>query len=485
MIAPDMVQPAFLWVPEHTSTAGGEAADFARAMGMEPEPEQLLALDVILAERPDGRWAAPEVGIAAPRQNLKSFCFEVVCLSDLWLGFGSELIVWTAHEFNTAMEAFRHVKQLIEEHEFLSRRVARVTEGNGTEGVELIDGKRLRFKARTKAGGRGLTGDRTVLDEAQQLQASHMGSLMPTMSAKSQHGNPQLLYGGSAGLAHSSVWRRVRDRGRAGGEPRLAWLEWCAAKGACASERCDHRVGSAGCQLDDEQALRQANPGLGRRISVEWIVENERKTMTPEEYARERFGWWDDPEEATVDGLPLDVWNACAVPESKLVEVQAWAVAPAEDLSWCAIAAVGTNADGKAHGEVVEYRRGTAWVAERMVELRTDHGEHPVVLEAKGPRSNLADDLAEVGIDATFASADEVVEACGELLSSLLDRKFVHIAQGELDMAVKGGRRRNVGEAWTWARRGSSAEISPVIAVTLALWGAGESVSLAPFLIVT
>src|ERR1051325_5236648 len=94
-----IVLPAFQWMPEHVSTAGSEAADLAVELGYELDPEQRLALDVVLAEKPGGKWAAFEVAIIAPRQNLKSFVGEIVCLADLWLGFGSNLVVWTAHEF--------------------------------------------------------------------------------------------------------------------------------------------------------------------------------------------------------------------------------------------------------------------------------------------------------------------------------------------------------------------------------------------------
>ncbi len=152
-----------------------------------------------------------------------------------------------------------------------------------------------------------------------------MGSLMPTMSARSVTGNPQILYGGSAGNLDSAVWRQVRDRGRAGGDPTLVWIEWCAARVACANERCTHLYGTVGCQLDVQENWGAANPAMGRRISVEWIY-GERRAMTADEFARERLGWWEDPEE-TVGGLPLEVWSVCADPKSELDEVECWAVA--------------------------------------------------------------------------------------------------------------------------------------------------------------
>ncbi|RMH79005.1 MAG: terminase, partial [Actinomyces sp.] len=210
MTTATLVEPEHLWVPEHTSTAADEAIGLAESCGFELDPEQRLALEAILAERPDGRWAGFEAALIAARQNLKTFLFEIIVLADLFV-WDAELVVWTAHEFATTMEAFRDLQRIIEANAHLSRRVKRVLNANGEEAIELHGGGRIRFRARTKSGGRGLTGDRLVLDEAFALQPSHVGSLMPAMSARSVSGNPQILYGSSAGQLQSSVLRALRD----------------------------------------------------------------------------------------------------------------------------------------------------------------------------------------------------------------------------------------------------------------------------------
>lgn len=477
MLAPEIVQPAHLWVPEHVSTAGAEAADLAAALGFTLDPEQRMALDAILAEKRGGRWAAFEAALVAARQNLKTFVALLACIADLWLDFGSDLIVWTAHEFSTAEETRRDLNKLIETYPFLSRKVAKIVEQNGEEGVELTNGKRLRFKARTKTGGRGLTGDRTVLDEAFALQPSHMGSLMPTMSAKSMHGNPQILYLSSAGHPASAVLRAIRDRGRAGGDPSLAYLEWCAERKPCADVRCDHHYGAEGCQLDDIENVRAANPALERRISVDFILA-ERRGMPAAEFARERLGWWEDPQDADEeDEDELDVaekWARCLDESSTIDKIEAWAVAPARDLSWCAIAVAGRRSDGELHVEIVDSLRGTRRVADRLKELHNSHGAAMTLMEKSGPRWGGADDLREVGIEPVLVSQEEFVSACGSLYDSMLRHSLHQIGQPELDVAVDGARRRNVGDAWAWSRKSSTVDISPLVAVALAAWGAQQ-----------
>lgn len=468
----ELVEPAFLWVPESAAgSAAEEAADFAAEIGMELDAEQRLALDAILAERPDGRWAAFEAALIAARQNLKTFVFEVVALADIYLDFGSDLVVWTAHEFNTAMESFRDVEGVLESRSYLSRRVSKVIKANGEEGFEFVDGKRLRFKARTKTGGRGLTGDRVFLDEGFALQPSHMGSLMPTMSAKSMHGNPQICYGSSAGRVESEVLRNLRDRGRGGGDPSLVYVEWADPdKNGCASSECDHRYGADGCALDDQRRWQAANPALGRRISVEW-VESERRSMPPDEFARERLGWWDEPPVGEVR-VPEDAWQGCANRDAELREPVGLGVDVSPGHASAAIVAFG----GALH--VSDHHQGASWLPRRLSQVVEAHEVTAVALDPAGPAGALLPDLEREGFkvrsnaepDGLLVLLDsrEQVQACEGFLAEVTDGTLVHRDEHSLNAAVEGASRRAVGDSWKWSRRDSRSDICPLVAATAA-----------------
>jgi hypothetical protein len=56
--------------------------------------------------------------------------------------------------------------QIIEGCSDLSRRVKTIKRSHGQEGVYLKNGQRLRYKTRTKGGGRGFSADCVILDEA-------------------------------------------------------------------------------------------------------------------------------------------------------------------------------------------------------------------------------------------------------------------------------------------------------------------------------
>jgi hypothetical protein len=89
-------------------------------------------------------------------------------LAGLFL-FGEQLILHSAHEFKTAQEAFRRVLGLIQNTPDLDKLVSRVRTSHGEEGVELRNGARLRFVARSTGSGRGFSGDVVILDEAYNL----------------------------------------------------------------------------------------------------------------------------------------------------------------------------------------------------------------------------------------------------------------------------------------------------------------------------
>ena len=157
MITSELVEPAFSSIPEHTKTLGPEVADLAELASFAPDPEQRLALDAIFAMRADNKVAAFEAAIIACRQNMKTGLFKQCALGWLFVT-DQRLIIWSAHEFPTAKEAHRDMVELIEGCDPLRKRVKTIHRANGDEGIELVTGQRINFRARTKTGGRGLSG---------------------------------------------------------------------------------------------------------------------------------------------------------------------------------------------------------------------------------------------------------------------------------------------------------------------------------------
>lgn len=467
MIVSELVEPAYFTHPDYSRTLGDEVGDLAALAGLPPDPEQQLLLDATFAMDHRGKHSAFEVCIICARQNMKTGFFKMVALGKAFI-LDRKLVIWSAHEFSTAQEAFRDLASMIEACPSLDRRVQRMTYGNGEEAIELVGNVRIKFKARTKTGGKGLSGEDVVLDEAFALQPSHMGSLLPTLSAQD---DPQVLYGSSAGLVMSEVLRGVRNRGRVG-DRRLVYMEFCAPNGGCQEDGCLHQLEAVGCALDDEENWRRANPALGRRITLDY-VRSERRALTPEEFARERLGWWDEAGTADAAFGP-GRWEACIGNKPVGVPMGAFGIAASMDLTHGALTAAA--ADGSfVHLKPLQHGPGTHWVTARALELQQKY-KVPAVIDGMGPAAALIPHLEAAGVELTVLNTREVLDACANILDLVRERHLRHAEYPELEAAVKGAVRRPVGDRWAWGRKLSTSDISTLEAGTFAV----QAVSLPP-----
>ena len=117
---------------------GAQAVYLAGMAGLTLDPWQERVLVASLGVRADKKWAAFEVGLVVSRQNGKGSLLEARELAGLFL-LEERLIVHSAHQFDTSLEAFNRLLQLIEGCPALSKRVKRVVRSHGEEGITLSD----------------------------------------------------------------------------------------------------------------------------------------------------------------------------------------------------------------------------------------------------------------------------------------------------------------------------------------------------------
>jgi hypothetical protein len=449
--------PRVFSAPPAVSSSGEEAVELAASAGLFLDEGQQLVLRHGLGEKPGGKWAAFEVGVMESRQNGKGAIIEARELAGLFL-LGERMIVHTAHLFDTALEAFRRILELIESTPDLDSRVKRVSRSHGEEGVELLTGQRLKFKARTKGGGRGFSGDCVILDEAMILPEPAMRALMFTLSARP---NPQLWYLGSAvdrqEHDHGQTFSRLRHRGLRGDDPSLVWAEWSAGE-----------IGDV-VDVDDPVVWAAANPGVAAgRIELEHVAK-ERRTMSARGFCVERLGMGDWYPEHEEDGLPaaLDerAWKAAGDPAAERGAEPVFGVCVAPDHSWAAIAVGWRRPDGRVHvqvsrdGVAADYRPGTAWLRRRVGELRRRWGADVLV------------DHAAKGFvdDATNTTEEQRAQADNALADALAGDELRHGNQPELNTAAKGASWRQRAHTRVLDAKGST-DISPLRAAALVVW---------------
>lgn len=483
-------------------TLGREAVDLAAHAGLFLDEWQQWLLEILCAtsdetfwnpitERYENKWVAFESGICVPRQNGKGGFLEARELAGLFL-WGEKEMVHSAHEFNTARKHFERISQLIESTPDLDREVFQMHRGHGDESIVTKSGCTLVFRTRTKAGGRGMTGDLLVLDEAMILKAAFMRALKPILAARP---NVQIIYTGSVGDEDSEQFGSIRERGLLDEDPDLMYAEWSidACNPFCPPGCTEHDA------YDDPHSWAKANPAMGVRISMSFLRKswNGAKHVDPEGFAAEHLGVGTWPTSDT--GWKVfnkDYFDSRAREDSVLQGDFALAADTSPERSMSAIAAVGKNQDGLIHLEITsedvtsedgevctryDYRPGYQWLAPRIIDIwkrDRDNGKHCkfVVIDPTSQAATIIPELEQAGIPVHSPNSREYAQACGDVLSSIQPRNgevatAVHLNQAPLKTAAASAVKRALEGIWAWSKSKSSSDISPLVAVTCAWIG--------------
>lgn len=450
------------------SSAAAEAIELSAYAGLPLLDWQAWCLTQSMQQRADGLWVSLECYIEVPRQNGKGGILEARQLAGLFL-LNSELQIHTAHEFKTAYEHFRRLVDLVEGRDDLRRRVKRVRTGAGDQAIEMLNGNRIRFMARTGASGRGFSCDDLYLDEAQHLTHQMVGAVMPSLSARP---NPQVMLTGSAPLPTSEVVHNMRRRIEEADEPRLFGAVW---------------GNTDDVDIDERDALIGSNPSLGALIDVEF-AESERRAMSPEEYRRERLGVAEMPVDTKADiKVTLEAWAQCAEPPeawstAKVAEGSpiVLAVSAPADRSTASVVMAGYRSDGLVHIEELGFdsdgRRltGVSWLKEALPRMVRAWGEGlvEIAVDPKDPAASVVAEVeAELGQKVTRVSLERFAASCVDLVDKVHEQTVRHRGEFVFSESVAGLRVRQVGDAglWVWDRLRSKSDASPLVAVSLAV----------------
>ncbi|AKK10608.1 Phage Terminase [Corynebacterium uterequi] len=288
-----------------------------------------------------------------------------------------------------------------------------------------------------------------------------LSALLPTISAAGED-TQQIIMGTPPAPTdlHGEVFRRTHDAAHAGTDSTLWWAEWSVLP---SEDR-------ALIDADDVDLWYQANPALGRRITLQ-TVQSERAAMDDDSFRRERLGVWDV--ERTSRVLPLEDWQACADPNlSDDGEPVALAIDIAPSRDSASIAAAGMTVDGHVWADVIENRRGTPeWVIPRLKAILEKQEARAVLIDVLSPAGSLIDPLEAEGIKVSRIGSSIMAAATAQLYDAVMSHDFRHLDQPSLNLAAAAARKRKLGDAWAWNRSNPDADITPLVAATLACTG--------------
>jgi len=452
--------------------------DLAATAGLVLDGWQQDYLTDSLGEDEDGNWKCFECGLVVSRQNGKGSVLEARVLAGMLL-FGEKLILWSAHETKTAFEAFRRCEELFTSDPELKKMVKTIHRSNGNEGIELKNGSRLRFVARSKGSGRGFSADLIILDEAYALTAEQMAALIPTLSSRP---NPQIWYTSSPPLDGLTGDHLFNLRARAkGGDDSLLWYDW-GLQDVDLTDLEDMAEDEAAAILDSEETYLKTNPAANIRISLAFI-RKERNTMPVPDFARERLGIWPRQIKEGAGVIDTAAWAKKMVgPETVSMDGVVFALDINPGRTASAIWAVTGGAEGPLTLSCVAYDSGTSWVVPRLVKLRDKYRPVAYALDVKGPAGSLLLELEDEGFklprdkdrprrgELAIPSAQEVAAAFGIFVDLFREGMIYHTGDEPLDRAVATADTRALVGGTAWDRGKDGSDISPLVASTLGVW---------------
>lgn len=422
----------------------------AKQLGQPLMPWQQLVADVASeVDEDSGLPAYREVVVTVPRQSGKTTLVLAYELHRALMWGRPQRIAYTAQ---TGFDARR---KLIDDQapillaSPLAAAVEKVQKAQGNEAIVFRNGSRIDVLASSESAGHGRTLDLPILDEVfADADDRREQALLPAMSTRP---DAQLFVVSTMGTESSVYLNRKVETGRAavldGLSSGIAYFEWSADI-------------DAGLDIDDPKTWWSCMPALGHTIT-EKTVRHARQTMSEGDFRRSMLNQKTVSDERVI---PVSVWEAvCSdevAPEGGLV----FGLDVNPERSDAAVAV----ADSRGRGELVEYRPGVGWVVDRVVELCRKWGAS-VRLDAYSPAGSLADELVAKGVRVDRYSTREVSYACGSLFDRLMDRKVLVRRSPVLDSAAAGARRRSTGDSWVWSRNSGDVDVSPLVALTLAL----------------
>lgn len=474
--------PRLWWLPEGPLdfSLGVQCVEWARTtLGVFLDPWECLVLRMMLARRPDGRWACPEFYLCLSRRNGKSHVLVIRFLFGL-LVLGEEVAEYTAHHGKTVRTTFRLAWRILDKAPG-SIPAWKPMKSAGREEIQFETGQSFAFSTRTSSAGRGTGGDTLAVDEAQEADDEEMDALAPILGDKSLSGNPQLIYAGSSGSFKSAVFGRARRRMLSGRDRRMGGAEWSIdgdaylAADILEREKIATSVGS----------IAQANPALELRredgsagLSLEWLL-GQVDVLSHEGFAREHLGVGTWPkDDGTEWVIPRHPWAERAKKDHPLPAGQmVLAVSGAWGFRSTSIAAtVGTDED--CHSWLERMDRGTDWAVDEVVRLAKSRDTAAVMVDPGGPAAGLIPRIKAVleplGVPVIEMNGREMATACGDLLDAVTSESpaWSHRGQLEVTAALAGAKKKDLGAGlWLFDKAKSETDTAPLEALAWARFG--------------
>lgn len=442
-----------------TSTAWPKVRNTCRRLGWGFDGWQDGAGRLILSKRADGEYAADTIVVSIPRQVGKTYLVACIIFALCLLEPGLK-VIWTAHRKSTSAETFRSFDAMAQRPK-VAPWIRQVLRGKGDESIWFNNGSSIEFGARESGFGRGRTDvDVLIFDEGQILPESTLEDMGATQNVAK---NPLTFVMGTPPRPKDAgeFFRLMRQEALDGDSEGSLYIEFSADEDA---------------DLMDRDQWRRANPSFPKRTSERAMLRLRKKLKSDDSWRREALGIWDRAADVVIptalwdtleaegptDGTPPSAIAVDAAHDGALVAAGCWRT---DDESHVELLAAGEWTDDNVAAD---------WIAARAAR------RIPVVIDSASPASRLIPLLQARHVKVTSGTAQGMSKACGGFYAAAVASSLLTWGGPEgylIGRALAGAQKRAIGGAggWGWDRRDPEVNISPLVAVTLAHYGASTT----------
>lgn len=405
-----------------------------------------------------GLPAYRDVVVTVPRQSGKT-TLVLAWQVQRALGWGSpQRIVYSAQTGNDARKKLIEDQVPILEPRKAKLGIRRILKGMGNEAIEFRNGSRIVLMASGEEAGHGKTVDLGVKDEffadTDDRRDQALGPAMITRAAA------QKLTCSTAGTDASVPLNQLVERGRQavidGQRHGIAYFEWSADPDA---------------NPDDPATWWSCMPALGITMTEE-AVRHERDVTFAGKPGEFRRAYLNIATKSYERLIPSAVWDLVndtgAAPAGPIT----FGVDMNPERTAGAIVACGNRVL-----EVVRHDTETSWIVEACAGLNARHPGCQFAIDgsASAPVASLIPNLERANLRIVQVKGAEFTSACGDFFDAVTNQTMKVRRDASLDNAVAGVERKFNGDAWSWARRSGTVDISPLVAATVALWAGGTT----------
>ena len=427
-----------------------DVIELAEMIKMPLLPWQKFVLTDMLKVDSKGKWIRKTNLLLVARQNGKTHLTRMVILAHL-LKWDSKNVIIASSNRAMALDTFRQVAQVLEGNLQLMEMVKAIRYANGTESIEMKDGRRLDVVAATRDGSRGRTADALFLDEVREWTEEAFRAAMPVTRARP---NAHTFLTSNAGDAYSTVLNDLRERAQDYPPKSFGYYEYSAPQY---------------CKINDKNAWALANPALGHMVTLEALQES--VATSPIENTRTELlcQWIDSLSSPWPHGILEETSDSTLEMPPGAYTVFAFDVSPSRRNA--SLVAGQLLPDGRIGIGIIQTWSSQVAVDDLKIAADIkgwcDTYRPRMVCFDKYATQSIADRLKQSGVMVEDVSGQQFYQACGDLLTGLVTHKVVHNGQQELIQQMNNCAAKVNDSAWRIIKRKSAGDISAPIGLAM------------------